>query len=1102
MSGIRWSLQHGLISNHQQSTARKRSPKSLRWKRKLLQFESLEDRRLLATVNGSLTPSPIYEGGPVFSPPGPNSSYSVISANLIGSFLYANASVVITGEVDAYTVRDGSSNLITPTSTTEPDSRTYNFGLFSSLFFIVHATEDETIAHTPDTLDNANDNLSIEIRFDYYENMTDPKTATKTLPLLIIDNDTPPPTINEDLVLMASDTTATEPHSTFYQPVSPLDTGTFRIDVPSHWGGGTVQLNLAGSATYGVDYTLGLAAVGGTATWGGSGPQAGPLSLNIPMGVTQVLVNVIPLADATETDPGENVILSVSPANQTFTGVPSNYIITAAGSGTVTIADVLEGLNLSASPSTTPEYRTDGNYAAFVIKPDLTTATMQGSAYLRIDASQKGDATPGVDYSLTLGGQPLILTQGPPNIWTSAAIALSGTERRVVVVPINDKILEGEEKIRADLRTLPVNSLPDMSHGGSQVTITENYLDAKIQKDEKASGCDCSCNCSDGNAIRTDQQSGSVSVSTAGGIVAVASQDQNGSNPVVYVGLQLPGGKVVPSVIEVLVQAVEKDADINGNPQGLGRKLVSGSPNLSPTQSLQVPSNANPGDFLWFAIQTDLSSLVQSWGRSGGQNPIGSSGVTEQIVSMEILANSIFPAVKPGGGPVTTDDKFSGWVGHTTHALRDQTANGSLYPGMGINASVSGVDRLVRYQTILTPDVPISGGSSGGKVKFEQGSMLFRADGTQSWFKDNTQSPPNTQDVLGGNVVTDRGGNRRSFDLLGNMISFSDASGNVTNYAYAADGGISSVTNSLGQVTTFVRGTSGTDKTLSISTANNGVNLRKYSLIGTPLSVNGGVLRVRYEDPDGPTGPRAQREDVFNYNSAGFLVSMMTGTLGSPEHTTTFTYDVTYQTQNGWLTPSAGSRRLSKITYPDQSSLTIDLSRHQNSLISSLYSGGTILSNDPRAFIIEPLLADNPLSDYAVTTYRRTGTSDPQRTIYQIDHAGRVYRMWDPAQVAEMGLESTTTWNAAAFVTLQANVSRSYESLREPTQRHALRSNYRNGLWRDHHSQNPYPECWRRSTDYYLQLHEQQPRYRATAAAKSAILHMERSVRHTHAGHR
>jgi len=180
-------------------------------------------------------------------------------------------------------------------------------------------------------------------------------------------------------------------------------------------------------------------------------------------------------------------------SGQTFIGSPSTYGITAAGSGTVTIGDVLEGLNLTATLSSTEEYRTDGIFSEFVIKPDLTAANMQGSAYLRIDASQKGDATPGVDYTLTVGGQALTLTQGPPNIWTSAPIALIGTERRVVVLPVNDKELEGEENIRAELRTLPVNTLPDMSHGTAQVKITEDYSNAKSEKDEKTVGCNCSC---------------------------------------------------------------------------------------------------------------------------------------------------------------------------------------------------------------------------------------------------------------------------------------------------------------------------------------------------------------------------------------------------------------------------------------------------------------------------------------------------------------------------------------------------------------------------------------------------------------------------------
>lgn len=418
----------------------------------------------------------------------------------------------------------------------------------------------------------------------------------------------------ENLTPTTSDATATEPHSTFYQPVAP-DPGAFQFAVPNHWAGGTILLSLSGSATYGTDYSLGLSSIGGNPTWS-SGPQAGAMSMYIPAGVTQVIVPVNPIGDTHEVDPRETVVLSVSPSGQTFIGSPSTYGITAAGSGTVTIGDVLEGLNLTATLSSTEEYRTDGIFPELVIKPDLTAANMQASAYLRIDASQKGDATPGVDYTLTVGGRALTLTQGPPNIWTSAPIALIGTERRVVV-PINDKELEGEGNIRAELRTLPINTLPDMSHGTAQVKITEDYNNAKSEKDEKTVGCNSSCNCSDGNAIKNDPQSGSVSVTTAGGMIAVATQDQNGSNPVVYVGLILPSGKVVPSAVEVKVQAVEKEVDANGNPQGLGRKLVAGNASISPTIVLQVPTNAVAGNLLWFSIQTDLSALLSSWGPIG-----------------------------------------------------------------------------------------------------------------------------------------------------------------------------------------------------------------------------------------------------------------------------------------------------------------------------------------------------------------------------------------------------------------------------------------------------------------------------------------------------
>lgn len=77
--------------NPSSSAARRGRPMSFQTKRKLLQFESLEDRRLLATVVGSLTPNPIYEGGPFTSPPSPGSSNAVVSTSLSGGYSYATA---------------------------------------------------------------------------------------------------------------------------------------------------------------------------------------------------------------------------------------------------------------------------------------------------------------------------------------------------------------------------------------------------------------------------------------------------------------------------------------------------------------------------------------------------------------------------------------------------------------------------------------------------------------------------------------------------------------------------------------------------------------------------------------------------------------------------------------------------------------------------------------------------------------------------------------------------------------------------------------------------------------------------------------------------
>lgn len=841
------------------------------------------------------------------------------------------------------------------------------------------------------------------------------------------------PTINEELTLANGPTggaTAVEPHSTFYQPVSPTDVGSFQFSVPEHWCENTLTLTVSGTATLGSDYTLGVGtvspAVSGTAlTYVGGTSQN--YQLTIPTGVQTVELIVTPLPDQTETDAGETVTLAVDPSGQTFTGGPSNYQITASGSATVTISDELEGLNLSTENSTTKEFRSEAPYPAFIVKPDASGVLMAGSAYLRIDASAYGSATPETDYGLFLDPNDpysgLLLTETPQGsgIWLTSDISLAGlSERRIYVKPVGDRVLEQTESIQVDLRTRAINGLPDMSHGSGTAQLEDEYVDARYEKDEKA-GCSCSCTtCSDGSAVNVDLQSGSGTVTTADGLVKLFTGNQEGPEPVLYVGLTLPSGKVVPTSVDVLVQVIEKDADSQGNLRGLGRKLPANA-QVSPSVTLDVPSSATAGSTLWFAIQTDLGRFLQSWTRTG-TTPSGSTGITEQIVPLELLAHPNFPATKPDGALLVTADKFSGWVGHVNHAVRNQKES-SIAPGFVTNAGVGGVERLVRNQSIMVPDLPTGGGSSGGKVAWETGSMLFRAEGGTSWFKNNTQAPPESQDTLSGDIITDSANNKKRFNSVGDLVERIDAAGNSTKYTYNADGTVATIEDGRTQVTSFQYGVDGSgNKTLLLSRQNSAANAslnRQYSLTWTPFTtLTSGTFKVHHDDPDG-TGPRQAREDVYTYDSRGYLTQISSGPVGAPTHTTTISH----------RTGVGGSRRLSSITYPDGSSVTLDLPKLENSAIHS-DSGGTITTSDPRAFVLTSANSNNPLPSYAVITERRSSSSEPQRSIVQLDHRGRVLRSWDPLQVYKLGLEAVDLsggLTSAQTQLLQSNIDLSYE---------------------------------------------------------------------------
>ncbi len=708
--------------------------------------------------------------------------------------------------------------------------------------------------------------------------------------------------------------------------------------------------------------------------------------------------------------------------------------------GTVpfSVLDVLETVNLSASPTDTSELGTPPavyhlvpgsnipggpTYALCTsINWEVKTTTIDGE-------NPDGRARLGFDYALTDEKLMLDFSQPPPDIVQSnLRVITDDIDFQLTVTANYDQILEGNEKV--EVRAY----IPDLLPTGNATrtafqtfNITEDYRDARTEKDEK-SGCSCTCTtCSDSNQLSLDLASGSGSITTANGFVGIKTDGQNGQKPIVQVGIKLPPGMAVPTQVNVRLQVIEEMKDTQGALVGLGRQRTTNSI-ASPVVNLVVPPTAVAGTTLWFSMQADLTSQVSSWTRPS--IVAGSNGVTEKIIPLELLTNAVFAVGTP------TSQKFSGWVGRTSHAMRDESAS-SLAPGLGQNTSTPGLDRMLWNQTILVPDPA----GSGGKVKREFGALLYRANGGTSWFKDGTQPSPDSQDTIFGDTLTDRYGNQAKFNSFGDLMERTDPTGNKTTFQYnSLSGALTKITDWRGQFTNFTPFTatvinpfntsmSRTVYGLTIQTVNSNGNNRNSVLRWKPVFSSSAAptnftLNVLYDDPDG-TGPRLAREDNYNY-TAGLLTSMTVGQVGGGVFPQT--------TVLSHVSPTTGDGRLFSWTVNSIETTTIELSRQRNSVIYAGYMGGTIPITDPKSFsIATPGIALNALPNYAVVSHSR-GNADPQRTIYQLDHRGRSLRTWDPEQVYLMGLHLSPV-NAAMFQTLQSNLNRSFEYQLKPTQR-------------------------------------------------------------------
>jgi len=445
-------------------------------KRRLL-VESLEQRNLLATLVVTPSSATIYEnhGQDSSQPRHAGFRVTLSGADVV---MHTSTRLEITGQVDAYV----GGMYTTPRSVPVPTPNFREFDAYFHDYFEIVSTDDETIPVSSivpgandavvDTDDFASDQLSVKViatysRFIGYNEFSmeiiEVATVSVNVPITIVDNDTPPPT--RSVAIATTDSNASEPHNVYYLPSASANTGEATLTF-TNWVGGTIGLSLAGTATHIGDYSISVwSAPVGTVLTG--------TNLFVPAGATSVKLRITPIGDLIETDGGETVVIGVASA-------PLG--VTSSGSATVTIADELEGLTVTAWPNEALEDRTGPPYANFRITPDNPSAKMKGMVRLEINASAIDSAIPGIDYTLevespTLATLPISLVDPVKKIYRTDPFSIDQLNFQIIrVLPIADTLVEGNENIRVTLRSEPRYALPVADtgiHGNAMVTIID-----------------------------------------------------------------------------------------------------------------------------------------------------------------------------------------------------------------------------------------------------------------------------------------------------------------------------------------------------------------------------------------------------------------------------------------------------------------------------------------------------------------------------------------------------------------------------------------------------------------------------------------------------
>jgi hypothetical protein len=214
--------------------------------------------------------------------------------------------------------------------------------------------------------------------------------ANSTHTLSIADNDLPVVSI------VANQPNATEAGTAGQFTVSRIGLTTSAL---------TVTVSRSGTATSGSDFT------------------ALPTTVTIPIGATDVVVNVTPLQDTLVEGP-ETVILSLVAS--------ASYALSASSSATVTIADDDRStVSITATDAVASE--TPGNTGTFTV-----TRTAPTTGALSVSLTISGTATNGTDYT---------------TISSTVSFAANESSKTITVTPVNDAISEGDETVIVSLAT-------------------------------------------------------------------------------------------------------------------------------------------------------------------------------------------------------------------------------------------------------------------------------------------------------------------------------------------------------------------------------------------------------------------------------------------------------------------------------------------------------------------------------------------------------------------------------------------------------------------------------------------------------------------------